>query len=209
MKITNYPPHFGIILIINCIIILSFSSYGQKNKDIIALLDTSAFKGKLLLNNAIRLDKFFDPFREKTKKVNANKEIVLDLPANYFNYLSEILEQADLKERPLSDKLKSIISRKGKAVSGNNVIPIGIVNTESLLLTQEQLASNKESKRNNKNADSKDYEIVEFIAAGLLQSEVFQGNINFEIDPSTMINNLDNAIRSISIDFHTRGQCLH
>ena len=58
-----------------------------------------------------------------------------------------MLEQADLKERPLNDKLKNIISRKGKAVSGNNNIPIGIINVESLLLTKEQLVSNQESKK--------------------------------------------------------------
>ena len=85
-----------------------------------------------------------------------------------------MLEQADLKGKPLNEKLSSIILRKGKAVSGNNNIPIGIINVESLLLTKEQLVSNQESKKNNKKADSKDYETIEFIAAGLLQSEVFK-----------------------------------
>lgn len=66
-------PNIKIIVIINYIILtLFFSAIAQKNKDVIASLDTSAFKGKLLLNNAIRFDKFFDPFREKIKKVNAN-----------------------------------------------------------------------------------------------------------------------------------------
>lgn len=203
MKIRNHPSYFNTILIINCIIfIFSFSANAQKNKDIIALLDTSAFKGKPLLNNTIRLQKFFDPFRKNTEKVNGNQETVLDLPANYFNYLSEMLEQADLKEKPLSAKLKNIIGRKGKEVSGNNTIPISVVNVESLLLTEAQLASNQEAKKNNKKVDSKDYEIIEFIAAGLLQSEAFQGNLSFEIDPSTMISNLDNSIKNISIDFN-------
>ena len=113
-----------------------------------------------------------------------------------------MLEQADLKGKPLNAKLKNIIGRKGKEVSGNNTIPLSIMNVESLLLTEEQLASNQEAKKNNKKADSKDYEIIEFIAAGLLQSEAFQGNLSFEIDPSTMISNLDNSIKSISIDFN-------
>jgi hypothetical protein len=183
-------------------LVLSFSANAQKNKDVIALLDTSAFKGKLLLNNAIRFDKFFDPFREKIKKVNANKEVVLDLPAEYFNYLSDILEQADLKQKPLNDKLKNIIGRKGNEVTKNNVIPISIINSEAILLTKEQVIANQEAKKNNKKADSKDYETIEFIAAGLLQSEAFQGNLSFEIDPSIIINNLNNAIKNISIDFN-------
>jgi hypothetical protein len=203
MKIRNYPPHFCIITILFCIIfILSFSAIAQKNNDAIASLDTSAFKGKLLLNNAIRLDKFFDPFREKIKKVNTNKEVVLDLPAEYFNYLSDILEQADLKEKPLNDKIKNIIGRKGNEVTKNNIIPISIINAEALLLTKEQVVANQEAKKNNKNADSKDYETIEFIAAGLLQSEAFQGNLSFEIDPSVIISNLNNKIESVSIDFN-------
>jgi hypothetical protein len=126
---------------------------------------------------------------------------VLDLPANYFNYLSEMLEQADLKEKPLNAKLKNIIGRRGKEVSRNNTIPIGIVNSETILLTKDQLIANQDSKKKNLKADSKDYETVEFIAAGLLQSEAFQGNLSFEIDPSVIISNLDNSIKGISIDF--------
>ena len=175
MKIRNYPPHFNIILIINCIIfILSFSANAQKNKDIIALLDTSAFKGKLLLNNAVRFDKFFDPFREKIKKVNANKEIVLDLPAEYFNYLSDILEQADLKQKPLNDKLKNIIGRKGNEITKNNVIPISIINSEAILLTKEQVVANQEAKKINKKADSKDYETIRPLLVFLFRRKSIQ-----------------------------------
>lgn len=43
---------------------------------------------------------------------------------------------------------------------------------------------------------------MEFTAAGLLQSEAFQGNLSFEIDSSTIISNLNNPIKSISIDFN-------
>jgi PA14 domain/Secretion system C-terminal sorting domain len=127
---------------------------------------------------------------------------MLDLPADYFNYLSEMLEQADLKEKPLNAKLKNIIGRKGNEVTKNNVIPISIINSEALLLTKEQVVANQDAKKNNKKADSKDYETIEFIAAGLLQSEAFQGNLSFEIDPSVIINNLDNTIKGISIDFN-------
>lgn len=120
---------------------------------------------------------------------------MLDLPADYFNYLSEILEQADLKEKPLTSKLKNIIGRKGKDVTGNNTISISIINTNALLLSKEQVVANQNARKNNVKADSKDYETIEFIATGLLQSEAFQGNLNFEIDPSIIINNLENKIQ--------------
>jgi len=74
---------------------------------------------------------------------------VLDLPAEYFNYLSDILEQADLKQKPLNDKLENITDRKGKEVSGNNIIPVGLLNVESLLLTEEQLSTNQDAKKEN------------------------------------------------------------
>jgi hypothetical protein len=97
--------------------------------------------------------------------------------------------------------LKSNITKKGKEVSENNNIQIGIINAEALLLTKEQIELNTKAKKNNAKADSKDYETIEFIGAGLLQAEAFQGNLSFEIDPSTIINNLDNPIKGLAIDF--------
>ncbi len=97
--------------------------------------------------------------------------------------------------------MKGIIAKKGKEISDNNNIPIGIINAEALLLTKEQMEANTKAKKDNKKADSKDYENIEFIGAGLLQAEAFQGNLSFEIDPSTIINNLDNPIRGLAIDF--------
>ena len=123
------------------------------------------------------------------------------MSANYFNYLSEILEQADLNNKSLNSKLKGIITKKGKEVSDNNNIPIGIINSEALLLTKEQMELNTQAKKNSVKADAKDYETIEFIGAGLLQAEAFQGNLSFEIDPSTIISNLDNPIKGLSIDF--------
>ena len=54
MKIINYPsPIFTIIILFCTIFIFHFSAIAQKNKDVIAQLDTSAFKGRPLLNNGL------------------------------------------------------------------------------------------------------------------------------------------------------------
>jgi len=49
----------------------SFYGISQNDKalkDSFNRLDTTDFKSKAFLNNAVRLQKFFDPFREKSKK---------------------------------------------------------------------------------------------------------------------------------------------
>lgn len=187
-----------------CIIFsFSFKSYAQTGKEILALLDTSDFKGKPLLNKTIRTADFFNGFRDGKKKVNANKELLVDLPSGYFTNLYSILEQADLKDKPLPAKLKTVMGRKGKEISQNNAIPIGLVNTDAWLLSDAQVEANMNAKKANKKVSKKDYEVVNFIVAGLLQQEAYQSIVTFEIDPELIVDNFakNNAIKSLSFDF--------
>lgn len=192
-----------IILSICTIFIFKSTSYTQTSKDILASLDTTDFKGKPLLNKTIRTASFFDGFRDSKKKINAKKEVLIDLHPNYFSKLYTILEQADLQEKQLSNKLKTILARKGKELAENNAIPIGLVNTDSWLLSKEQLEANINAKKANKRVNKKDYELVNFIVAGLLQQEAYQSNVTFEIDPNLIVDNFakNNAIKSLSFDF--------
>ncbi|MEA5426844.1 BACON domain-containing protein [Arcicella lustrica] len=68
-------------------------------------------------------------------------------------------------------------------------------------MTEAQINDNVKAKNNNKKADSKDYENVEIITAGLLQGEIFQGNVNFQISPDLLQSNISNQIKQIEIDF--------
>lgn len=204
MKPIITPLFFIKIAILICtIFVFSFSSFAQNGKEVLTLLDTTDFKGKPLLNKTVRTAGFFDSFREGKKKVNANKEVLVDLPLSYLTNLYTILEQADLKDKPLPTKLKTVIGRKGKDVSENNAIPIGLINTDAWLLSQTQVEANINAKKANKKVNKRDYEIVNFIAAGLLQQEAYQSSVTFEIDPDLIVDNFakNNAIKSLSFDF--------
>ena len=69
------------------------------------------------------------------------------------------------------------------------------------MLSETQINDNIKAKEQNKKADSKDYENVEIIAAGLLQGEIFQGNVNFQISLDLIQSNINNKIERIEIDF--------
>ena len=60
--------YIRIVIFVCTIAILSASSYAQSGKEVLALLDTTDFKGKPLLNKTIRFASFFDSFREGKKK---------------------------------------------------------------------------------------------------------------------------------------------
>lgn len=48
--------------------------------------------------------------------------------------------------------------------------------------------------------DSQSYENIELIIAGLMQGDIYQGNVSFQISPTLLQSNLDNPIQSIEID---------
>ena len=71
MQIYIFAPHYfsAITLFLFCInCFYGISQNDKALKDSLNRLDTTAFKSKAFLNNAVRLQKLFDPFREKPKK---------------------------------------------------------------------------------------------------------------------------------------------
>jgi hypothetical protein len=97
--------------------------------------------------------------------------------------------------------MSKLISRSRGEITQGNIIPIGILNTESTFLTEKQIEENIYAKANKLNIDFDKYEIIPIKMAGFLQDEIYQGNVSFEINPELYINYIDDPIEKIQIDF--------
>lgn len=118
--------------------------------------------------------------------------------------LSELyknLALSDSKDKPLTKIIRGLLVRSRQEITDLNVIPIGIVNVDAILLTKQQVENNIKAKSENKKAKSDDYENLEFISASTLDWELFQGNIQFKISPDFELSNINNPIKGLEIDF--------
>lgn len=93
--------------------------------------------------------------------------------------LIETAERGDMDGKKKPEAMEKIFARSRKEITASNVIPIGIVNMDAILLTEEQVQENIKAKSEGKSADASKYENIELIAAGLLQDVVFQGDVQF------------------------------
>ncbi|WP_131694688.1 hypothetical protein [Dyadobacter tibetensis] len=78
--------------------------------------------------------------------------------------------------------MEKIFKRTRKEVTASNVIPVGIIYMDALLLSEAQVEENIKVKSEGKKADASKYENIELITAGPLQDEVFQGDVQFQRD---------------------------
>ena len=159
----------------------------SQDKETLAKMDTTAFKGKAFLNKAVVIRQFIEPLRERAKSKGDEK--FLTVSSRYFEALADLLERADLKDKPKPKEVTTILGRSRDEIAENNIIPIGILNADAVVLTEAQVNDNVKAKEQNKKADSKDYENIEIIAVGLLQSETFQADVQFRISPSLVQTN--------------------
>jgi PA14 domain/Secretion system C-terminal sorting domain/Putative serine esterase (DUF676) len=111
------------------------------------------------------------------------------------------LSLSDSKDKPLTKTVRGLLDRSRQEVTDLNIIPIGIVNVDGILLTKEQVSDNLKAKSENKVANSDTYENLEFISASTLDWELFQGNIQFKISPDFELSNINNPIKELEIDF--------
>lgn len=184
------------------ILLFSFNSFAQSSKDLkdaMSKLDTTAFKGKALLNKAIFVKSLIEPLQKKEKSKDGTP--ILTLTPYNFRMLTNIIEKADLNDKVKPKSITDFQLRNIDQITSNNTIPIGIINADALFLTQQQLDDNTKAKSKSLVVDGKSYENIELIVAGLIQGEIYQGNVSFQISPTLLQTNIDNPIQSIEIDF--------
>jgi pimeloyl-ACP methyl ester carboxylesterase len=180
----------------------TFFTIAQNDKDTkeaLSKLDTTAFKGKAFLNKAQFIKSLVQPLRTKEKGKDGLP--ALTLTPRHFELLTTIVANADLNDKPKPKAVEKLQNLSRDQISSSNIIPIGIINADALVLTENQINENIKAKSQNKKADGKNYENVELITAGLLQGEIFQGNVSFRISPDLIQSNINNKIDHLEIDF--------
>jgi pimeloyl-ACP methyl ester carboxylesterase len=196
------PPQLYSAIKILFILLLSFNSFAQNDKDLkdaLSKLDTTSFKGKAFLNKAFFIKSLIAPLQKKEK--NKDGTPILTLTPQHFQMLTNIIEKADLKDKVKPKSITDFQNRNIDQITSNNIIPIGIINADALFLTQEQLDNNTKAKSQSQAVDGKSYENIEMIVAGLMQGEIYQGNVSFQISPKLIQENINNPILNLEIDF--------
>lgn len=97
-------------------------------------LDITNFKRKVFLNKSLISKSLVESFRSKQKNASSESEIILrigDLAELYKN-----LALSDSKDKPLSKTVYGLLDRSRQGITDLNIIPIGIVNVDAILLTK-------------------------------------------------------------------------
>ena len=123
------------------------------------------------------------------------------ISSSQFKTFTTIIADADLNGNAKPKAMTEIFSRTRNQITESNIVPIGIINADATFLTQEQIDENIKAKSEGQKINNDSYENIEIIMAGLLQAEIFQGDISFQISPDLVQSNLDNPIETIEIDF--------
>ena len=99
----------------------------------------------------------------------------------HFRMLSNIIKKADLNDKIKPKSITDFQARNIDQITSNNIIPIGIINAYAFFLTQQQLDVNTKVKSQSQVFDSQSYENIELIVADLMQGDIYQGNVSFQI----------------------------
>ncbi|WP_439555582.1 hypothetical protein, partial [Dyadobacter sp.] len=115
--------------------------------------------------------------------------------------LYERLIDADLREgtyRMLSfDELTETNAYK---LSRNNVIPIGIMNLSSIYLTGSEIEQHEAAKKAGQSRRFEDSARFNIVYGAVLQEEVFQGNIAFQVSRELYISNDTTQSAQVELD---------
>lgn len=141
MKRILHP--FILLLLITLLTTNLLKIKAQDVKEQLTQIDTTAFKGRVFLNKAIAVKELIDPFIKQGKGKDSEKAI--RITPQYFKALSETLERADLQDRAKPSGITAIWNRSRDETTRSNIVPIGILNSEAILLSPEQVEQNRRS----------------------------------------------------------------
>ncbi len=189
-----------------CIIILAASTsyaqnratYREKVNAELSKLDLTGIKNGMFLNlsifNSTELDQFRN-LKPDQSKIHSNAE-------NWEN-LYQRLSRTQLKENQKTfPEFANLTGTTVQNRTKNNIIPIGILDIEGTLLTEQQVKNAEQQKNNPKNVISEEYEKIRFLVASVLQENIYQSEVQFKISPDLLITDRQSSINEIEIDFN-------
>jgi hypothetical protein len=176
-------------------------NYEKQKQEQLSRLDLTGLGKMLLLNNGVISPHEVASFQSLSKPGHVPSPETVT--AEEWQNLYERLIDTDL--RPASERLpdlNTLTETDPNKATKNNMIPIGILDLESIYLTGEQVTDNEQKKKDGKAVDFSVYDPVRIIMASVLQEDVFQANVLFRLDPGLYISNHDHPIQNLEIDFH-------
>ncbi|MEO6281865.1 MAG: T9SS type A sorting domain-containing protein [Dyadobacter sp.] len=176
-------------------------NYEKQKQEQLSRLDLTGLGKMLLLNNGVISSHEVESFQSLSKPGHIPSPETVT--AEEWQNLYERLIDTDL--RPASNRLpdlNKLTETDPNKATKNNVVPIGILDLESIYLTGEQIADNEQKKKNGKAVDFLAYDPVRIMMASVLQEDVFQADVLFRLDPGLYISNHDHPIQNLEIDFH-------
>jgi hypothetical protein len=177
--------------------------YQVQRQSALDKLDLAGLDKTLFLNAAVTTQHEVDYLKNLP---NNGQKHVENVSAEEWHNLYERLIDADL--RPANEripKLEQLIETDASKLTKSNVVPIGIVNLESIYLTGNQLSENEQRKKEGKTVDFLAYEKFRIVYAAVLQQDVYQADISFRLSPELMVSNSPEKIQNIEIDFDGQG----
>jgi hypothetical protein len=202
MRIKRYTlTLLSFFVFFSCVSVLDLwaQNLEEENGKVLARMDKEPLKGKIVLNKAIALDEHLALFRKPEK--DKDNVIRINLEPGLLLDLIDMAERGDIEDKKKPDALDKIQKRSRNEITASNVVPVAIINLDALLLSEAQVDENIKAKSEGKKADGSRYETVELIAAGLIQEEIFQGDVQFQLSRGLLYSNNKNEIRAVSIDF--------
>jgi hypothetical protein len=157
------------------------------------------------LNNALFLNAAVTSQNEVTylKRIFYLKSLKPEpVSSEEWQNLYERLYDADL--RPTNQKipeLTQLVEINPAKLTRNDTIPLGIIDLESVYLTEHELQENEKSKKSGQPANFASYEKFRIIYAAALQEELYQADAFFKISPKLLIANHHVKITGLDIDF--------
>jgi hypothetical protein len=176
----------------------------EANKEMskkLATLDLSTLKSDFLLNKGVFTETEFAVFR--TKPRNKQGQIVMTTTAEEWQNLYERVVGADLraKGRGRLPDFEEFAEKNRAKQAKNNVIPIGILSVDAVLMTKAQLEENAKQKENKQKVNTDSYEKIPIVYASVLQEDVYQAEVSFRISSVFHLGGGKNNIRRVELDF--------
>jgi len=160
-------------------------------------IDTASIKTGYLLNQGFPFIYEIAGF-DFTANEGGTKQITTD--ALHWRQLYLGLGRSVLSKQPQLNPLNQIWHYSTNNYKTNTFIPIGILNFEGNLLTNEEITENIETKAQGKKND-KPYKTLRILAASVLQENIYSGKVTFQIDPDLYFSNTKDEVVRLSIDF--------
>jgi hypothetical protein len=194
----------GFLLALVCAFSFSYAQdFQQVRQAQISKLDLSGVKNTLFLNAGLTTQHEVNYLKELSKRNSLSPEKV---SSEEWQNLYERLNGADFRKQEFTiPEFTTLAETNPDRLTKSNVVPIGIMNLESIYMSVNEIAANEEKKKRGHKVDFSTYEKFDIVYASVLQQDVYQANVEFRFTSDFFISNHSEALNQIDVDFCDGG----